>query len=68
MTYDYTIRQKQRLHRFRALPLGTQGEKAAGISRGVFYGARRRVRASVRVFMPPRLTARANPRAKAVLT
>ena len=55
MTHDYTIRQKQRLHRLGSLPLGAQGEKASIISRGIFRGARRRVRASVRAFVPPRL-------------
>ena len=55
MTHDYTIRQKQRLHRLGALPLRAQREKASGITRGIFHGTRRRVRASVRVFVPPRL-------------
>ena len=68
MTHDYTIRQKQRLHRFGALPLRAQGEKASGIARGIFHGTRSRIRTFVCAFVPFRLRRAHTPKSKAVLT
>ena len=64
MTHDYTIRQKQRLHRFGTLPLRAQGEKASGIARGIFHGACRRIRTVVRAFVPFRLRRRTRSKIK----